>query len=78
MSVETSNLEAQRIVVTATVTIIDMISNIGGILGLFSGISVISVVEAIYWFGKYMASSFTKEDKETPTKKKMKANVVCP
>ena len=37
---------------TATVTIIDMISNIGGTLGLFSGFSILSGVELLYWAGK--------------------------
>jgi len=34
---------------TATVTLVDMISNIGGTLGLFCGFSLLSGVEAIYW-----------------------------
>lgn len=38
-----------KIVMTATVTIIDMISNIGGTLGLFSGLSILSGVELLYW-----------------------------
>ena len=39
----------QRILKTATITAIDMISNIGGTLGLFSGFSVLSGLEIIYW-----------------------------
>ena len=39
-------------VVTATVTLVDMISNIGGTLGLCCGLSVLSVVEAVYWAWK--------------------------
>ena len=38
-----------RILKTATVTVIDMISNIGGTLGLFSGFSLLSGIEIIYW-----------------------------
>ena len=38
-----------RIFVTAAVTVIDMISNIGGTLGLFLGFSLLSGVELLYW-----------------------------
>ena len=38
-----------KIVLTATVTVIDMISNIGGTLGLFCGTSLLSAAEIIYW-----------------------------
>ncbi len=41
-----------KIVRTATVTIIDMISNIGGTLGLFCGVSILSAVELVYWIGR--------------------------
>ena len=44
-----------EITVTATVTIIDMISNIGGTLGLFCGFSILSAVEALFWLGKIAA-----------------------
>ena len=37
---------------TATVSVIDMISNIGGTLGLFCGFSLISAVEVAYWMGR--------------------------
>ena len=35
-----------------------MISAIGGTLGLFTGISVITVVEVIYWIFKFLMVSF--------------------
>lgn len=38
-----------EIVMTATVSTIDVISNIGGTLGLFLGFSLLSGVELIYW-----------------------------
>ncbi len=38
-----------QIVQTATATTIDMISNIGGTLGLFCGFSLLSGVEIVYW-----------------------------
>ncbi len=41
-----------RIVRTATVTFIDMLSNIGGTLGLFCGFSILSGIELIYWMAK--------------------------
>ena len=34
---------------TAAATAVDVISNIGGTLGLFCGISILSVVEMGYW-----------------------------
>ena len=41
-----------KIVRTATVSVIDMISNVGGTLGLFCGVSILSLAELIYWAGK--------------------------
>ena len=40
--------------------IYDMISAIGGTLGLFTGISVITVVEVIYWIGRFLKFGFQK------------------
>ncbi len=52
-----------QIVQTATVTILDMISNIGGTLGLFCGVSILSVVEALYWAGLIFLAKFqSKKD----------------
>ena len=45
-----------RIVMTATVTVVDVISNIGGVMGLFCGISFLSVAEFVYWMGKLLAA----------------------
>ena len=36
-------------------TIIDFISSLGGLFGLFLGFSLMSFVEIIYWFGVVMA-----------------------
>ncbi len=44
-----------QIIQTATVTIVDMISNIGGTLGLFCGFSILSLVEVAYWMGRATA-----------------------
>ncbi len=41
-----------KVVLTATVTFVDMISNIGGIMGLFCGISFLSLAEIAYWMAK--------------------------
>ena len=43
------------IIQTATVTAIDMISNIGGTLGLFTGVSLLSAAELVYWTAKFVA-----------------------
>ncbi len=40
------------IVHTSTATIVDVISGIGGNLGLFTGFSVLSGVEFFYWMGQ--------------------------
>ena len=39
-------------------SIFDMISAIGGTLGLFTGISVITLVEVAYWSGKFAIVCF--------------------
>ena len=39
-------------------SIFDQISAIGGTLGLFTGISVITLVEVIYWISKFLMVSF--------------------
>ncbi len=44
-----------NVVMTATVTVIDMISNIGGTLGLFCGFSILSAAEIVYWIGVMLA-----------------------
>ena len=36
----------------------DMISAVGGTLGLFTGISVITVVEVVYWIGRFLKVGF--------------------
>ena len=42
----------------------DMISSIGGTLGLFTGISVITFVEVFYWMCKFLEVGFdTLKDK---------------
>ncbi len=38
------------------VTIFDQIAAIGGALGLFTGISLISLVEVVYWLARYFTS----------------------
>jgi hypothetical protein len=39
--------------------IFDMISAVGGTLGLFTGISVITLVEVIYWSFKVIVAAFS-------------------
>ncbi len=41
---------------TATMTMVDLISNMGGTLGLFCGFSILSVVEVLYWAVKFLCS----------------------
>ena len=40
---------ALEITQTASATLIDVVSNVGGTLGLFSGFSLISAIEIVYW-----------------------------
>lgn len=42
-------------------TTIDMMSNIGGTLGLFCGFSILSAIEIIYWGWKLMVERFPKK-----------------
>ncbi len=49
-----------EVVATATVTVIDMIANIGGTLGLFSGFSILSAVELLYWAGRAVSRAVKK------------------
>ena len=38
--------------------IYDMISAVGGSLGLFTGISVITIIEVVYWIGRFLKVGF--------------------
>ena len=51
------------------ISVYDMISAVGGTLGLFTGISVITVVEIIYWMARFLTKAlFSKnDDQETRT-----------
>ena len=49
-----SQRAALGIVRTATMTAVDMVSNIGGTLGLFCGFSLLSGVEIVYWAFKWV------------------------
>ena len=40
------------VTLTVSVTMMDMVSAVGGTLGLFSGFSIISLMELVYWVGK--------------------------
>ena len=40
--------------------LVDIISNIGGLLGLCMGFSMLSAVEIVYFIAKYVASIFMK------------------
>ncbi len=54
MKVYIDKKSTMKIVQTATVTLTDMISNIGGIIGLFCGVSFLSLAEMVYWLGKIL------------------------
>ena len=43
-----------EITLEARTNIYDMISAVGGTLGLFTGISVITFFEVVYWIGKFL------------------------
>ena len=48
-----SRKTVMRMLATATVSAVDMISNVGGTLGLFTGFSILSGVEIVYWAFRY-------------------------
>ena len=47
--IEFDRVTATAVTKTAAATPLDMMGNVGGTLGLFCGISILSVVEAAYW-----------------------------
>ena len=51
------------------ISIYDRISAIGGTLGLFTGISVITLAEVIYWTARFLTKAFygSNENQETST-----------
>ena len=51
------------------ISIYDQISAIGGTLGLFTGISVITLAEVIYWIVRFLTKAFwsTNENQKTWT-----------
>ncbi len=53
-----------RVVRTATMTTVDLVSNIGGTLGLFCGMSVLSMVEIVYWVARGVMHSAQGRGKE--------------
>ena len=54
--VYTHSATALRFDITSSTTFVDMVSNLGGILGLFAGFSLLSGIEVIYWMAMYIAS----------------------
>lgn len=53
-----SRTSYQKMVRGLRATTSDKISLIGGTLGLFTGISFVSLVEALFWIAKCLASFF--------------------
>lgn len=61
---------AMKILMTATISFIDVISNIGGTLGLFSGLSVLSAAEIVFWAGRFAGKHWEGRDKKRNRKSK--------
>ena len=63
MSIEFGEVKYNPLVKKQQFNEIDFFSYFGGLLGLFAGISVLSIVETVYWFtiqlfeGKFIRSS---------------------
>lgn len=60
-----------RITLTATVTIMNALSSIGGTLGLFLGFSILSAAEIVYWgwkIGMYRVGKRKKNRVATNTR----------
>ena len=49
-----------QVTITASMSWVDMVSNIGGSLGLCAGISVLSLVEVLFWTTKFIATKFKR------------------
>ena len=51
-----------RITLKMRINIFDQISAIGGTLGLFTGVSLITFVEVIYWLIRFPSNYFGREN----------------
>ena len=51
-----------KVVITASMSWIDLVSNIGGSLGLCAGISMLSLAEIIFWAIKYIGAKTGREN----------------
>ena len=67
MNVYISKKLALRIVKTATMTLVDMVCNVGGAVGLFCGFSILSGVEALFWGGRALVRMFVFKNKQFKT-----------
>eukprot|EP00095_Tigriopus_kingsejongensis_P009175 maker-scaffold145_size311916-snap-gene-1.10 protein:Tk09175 transcript:maker-scaffold145_size311916-snap-gene-1.10-mRNA-1 annotation:"GE16304" len=52
-----SSKQVTRIKRDIRVTVADMISTFGGTIGLFTGMSILSVIEAIFWLGRVVTGA---------------------
>ena len=52
VKVFTKQKAMMAVILAPTVKLLDMVSNFGGILGLFTGISILSVAEIFFWIAR--------------------------
>ena len=59
VKVYTNQKAVMTVVLAPTVSLIEMVSNFGGILGLFTGISILSLAEIAFWILKALVKKVT-------------------
>ena len=78
----TETSTALHIIITSSTSLVDMVSNIGGTLGLFAGFSILSGVEILFWgtkfiVGKSGSKTKNKKRKHLPKIKSESKKQVC-
>ena len=60
MTIEIAEPTVTNVQRDVKVTFVDQIGTIGGTLGLFCGLSIVSMVEFVYWIYKTVVDHFSR------------------
>ena len=60
MTIEIAEPTVTNVQRDVKVTLVDQIGTIGGTLGLFCGLSIVSMVELVYWIYKTVIDHFSR------------------
>ena len=60
MTIEIAEPTVSNVQRDVKVTLVDQIGTIGGTLGLFCGLSIVSMVELVYWIYKTVVDHFSR------------------